>query len=46
VREEKVVIQITAALERVEARRYESAKMLLGLKQESKSKCGSGHPIS
>jgi hypothetical protein len=44
VREEKVVIRMTAVLEKVEARRYESVKMLPGLKQESS--CGSGHPIS
>jgi hypothetical protein len=42
--EEKGVIQLTAVLERVEARRYESAKAVQVINLESKCECG--HPIS
>lgn len=44
VSEEKGVIRSTAVLERVEARRYESAKVVLVINLESK--CESEHPIS
>jgi hypothetical protein len=44
VSEERGVIRLTAVLEREEARRYESAKVLTGIKQESKYE--SEHPIS
>ena len=44
VSEEKGVVQLTAVLEKVEARRYESAKVMQVINLESKSE--SGHPIS
>jgi hypothetical protein len=44
VSEEKGVIQLTAVLERVEARRYESAKVMLVISLELRRE--SGHPIS
>jgi hypothetical protein len=44
VNEEKGVIQLTVVLERVEARQYESAKVVQVI--NLMSKCETGHPIS